>query len=679
MGIFDRLKKKKSAVDRPSERSGAAAEASEPSTREETARTPAAAVGPRFRIADVTVTPLGDGNDLVQLRGTANARVVPEFLSGLLRRCREFATLEDHAQELIVEGLLDPAERGAVLEDLNGLVEEGLLVRADEVKARIRTASHAGATGAIRLERVALITANRVELARRCLESWADAERAFGRCSELLVFDDSRDAATRADYRAMLEAVAVLAREHGASVRYAGWDQKRAYAAALAAELGASPSSAEHGSERALIDFALFGAEVTSMTAGANRNAVLLECAGTPVLSADDDTLWKRGRRPDPRDGLALSSVYDPTELWFYPDQSAALAAAELEACDWAAAHESLLGRTVGECVADADRTPASDRTDRADRIDLERAAASFLSRLESGRGRVVVTNAGVVGDSGMGSTAYYLLRRGSTRERLIEDYERNHLTRAVFRSVAQPTISEGSFLTMTSLGLDLRSPVPPFFPVLRNTDGVFGVTLRVACADAYLGHLPAAVAHQPMDRASTMKDLLRAVSATRCDEVVMAGISTCTFGPEAARLEADPALRFLALGRHLVELARLPRAELIDFVRSHRSRRLAETSSFLVQSLALYGEAPAAWARDVRSMIEAIRATVVDPARFVPSDLLDGSGADAAWDKVQRLLKGYGELLISWPAVTAAAERLSKRGVRMTVPIRCVAGLTVL
>src|SRR5262249_29491360 len=154
------------------------------------------------------------------------------------------------------------------------------------------------------------------------------------------------------------------------------------------------------------IRFALFGDERCNVSVGANRNCLLLDTLGSLAFSADDDTLCRSAVAPDHEDTALVSSSYDPTEFRFFADRASALDSMTFAAADFLAAHEALLGRAV------ADVTGCPD----------------------SG-GRVALTMPGLAGDSGMGSSRYYLALTGASRERLLaseETYRSALRTRAV-------------------------------------------------------------------------------------------------------------------------------------------------------------------------------------------------------------------------------------------------------
>src|SRR5262249_57254372 len=114
---------------------------------------------------------------------------------------------------------------------------------------------------------------------------------------------------------------------------------------------------------------------------------------GDLLLQVDDDTLCQALPAPECRGELALSATFDPTEFWFYPEGRPCPVPGEGSKTDLLGLHEQLLGRAVADCLADG---PVPD---------LASANARFFRRLESGAGPLRTTAAGVVGDSGMGTS----------------------------------------------------------------------------------------------------------------------------------------------------------------------------------------------------------------------------------------------------------------------------------
>jgi hypothetical protein len=103
----------------------------------------------------------------------------------------------------------------------------------------------------------------------------------------------------------------------------------------------------------------------------------------------------------------------------------------------------------------------------------------------------------------GFGNPTGYLSLKGSSRQRLLRseaEYYSAISCRQVLRKASLPVITDGMFCMATSIGLDNQDLLPPFIPVMRNQDGVFGATLRKCFENSYLTHLPWAFLHSPLE-----------------------------------------------------------------------------------------------------------------------------------------------------------------------------------
>jgi hypothetical protein len=363
---------------------------------------------------------------------------------------------------------------------------------------------------------------------------------------------------------------------------------------------------------------------------------------------------------PDAKEGLALVSASDPTDFWFFPDRDSAFGAARFSDEDPWAQHERLLGRDLASCVAD-----------HAGNVDLDSASSRLLTTLESGEGRVRATMSGIVGDSGMGAPTYYLILRGISHERLVSSeagYDVLRTTRDVLRVAPRWTITDGSLFMTTSVGLDNSALLPPFFPVQRNEDGVFGVTLRSCFEQGFIGYLPCAIQHDPREhRAFGAQDLYQKQSQLWTADVVLHCLVSHTHGL-ATR---EPAQRLRALGRHLQDFGTLKPRDFEEFLRVQRWRQLSASVSHLEDSLALYHDAPAGWTDDVHRCIDEAHECLKRQDDVAPADLLPGRDAEEARALVQRLLSRFGELLEHWPDIHEAARTLRGRGHALALPPR--------
>jgi hypothetical protein len=424
------------------------------------------------------------------------------------------------------------------------------------------------------------------------------------------------------------------------SLAYAGPEERARFADAIVGQTGLSPED---------VRFGLLGAEGFSITTGASRNALLLHAVGAALLQVDDDTVASLAPCPEATDGLALTSAYDPTEFWF-PAENEALPAPAQER-NVLAVHEHLLGKGLTEA---GEAAP-----------ELVDAGTSFLRNLRSRSGRVRITAAGVMGDSGMGSPSYFLGSEGPTRARLLrsERVYRHALARQqVLRSVRRLTVSDGAFCMALNLGLDNRTLLPPFTPVQRNQDGVFAALVRACFTDSYFGHLPWLLLHQaPTNRRCLPEDMLRSAAEVTSGQVLQALVGS--FAPGPNRADACKSLR--ALGHSLEDWGSAAPDDFEELVRlimwNQASRRAVHLESQLRQ---MQGQ-PGFWAEDVRRVLAIWQETLPDRRYVAPKDLAAPS-SEEAFRRLQQLVLRFGRLLQIWPEMVGAAHQLRNRGHRL-------------
>jgi hypothetical protein len=463
---------------------------------------------------------------------------------------------------------------------------------------------------------VGIVTRDRLPSLVACLESYLGNCRRYGRSPEFVVADDSTGADVAHRAKAALRSVAG---RFNVCVRYAGREEKIRFADALAAESGAPPQ---------VIRFALIGDDRCASSTGANRNNLLLDAAGTLMLTVDDDTLCRIAASPEPESAPSFFSGYDPTEFWFFPDRSRATQSVSFVDTDVLGCHEAQLGGPGGTS------------------------------------GRVAMTMPGLLGDSGMSSPRYYLSLMGSSRERLVasEQAYRSALeSREILRAVRQPTITTGPFCMTTFLGLDNRLLLPPFFPVQRNSDGIFGLVLQKCVEASHVAFLPWILLHAPEPPRMFAPDEMWTDAATvRISDVVIAGV--LDFQMSTANVTG--AARLADLGKHLQELGSLDFPDFEARVRTVQQFRNFGLITALHGHLHTYAASPSFWADDVTRMIEVLSQASTAEDHLVPRDLPHGRDAGLLG---QELVGKFGEVLEAWPAMVAAAKRLRDKGRRLS------------
>lgn len=603
----------------------------------------------RYCCGDVVSVPFGAGNHLFFSKSKGAARILGSEMADLLNRCRALKTLDEHAAEYHWALSFGKQETDrlwveSIKEQLTELVEAGLLISGEEI---LKLCQRPAETSPGVIASIGIVTRDRPESLSRCLISYIENCAAFGRTNDYVVMDDSQDAASAEYLRQMLRRIG---QKYQVSVAYAGCEEKQRFADALIVETDAPPE---------VIRFVLFDPESCGISTGANRNALLLHTTGDLFLSVDDDSECRLAASPSYQSGLTLDSGDGAMEYWFFQDRDSLLSTAPPAEKDFVGIHEQLLGKGIAQCLADFGEA------------EIGAISPQFLRGLRTDNARVAVTLNGVAGDSGVVTPLPYLMLRGESRERLIRSesgYRSAFASREVFRVISRATVTEGLWNFQTgSIGYDNRSLLPPFFPVQRGQDGLFGVILRQCFGSSYIGHLPWAIFHNPA-KARTYRPDEFWQQATRIPMIgiVMACVYAYVFPPGHAAGKD----KLQALGKYLVDLGSLKPEEFAELVRINLWNFKSSFVAAVEHQLRIHKAGPAYWADDLKEALDRLFEAMVKGDYVIPCDLLEGRSPDEARQLSQRLVCRFGQLLSWWPEIVEAAGALRRRGQRLAIPV---------
>jgi hypothetical protein len=581
-----------------------------------------------YRSARITIHQAGRSRALIFSEEHGQALEVDASVARLLSLCQGCKTLDGHAAALARTGLGDAHALAATLQSLamSGLLRScaDLLpppdVQASSVDARpIRT--------------VAVITAGRPSILARGLESFARHLDAQGQPARLLVVDGSRDAADQAANRNI---VAELHRRTGRQGDYVGERE----AAALRERL-----AADQDAPRELLDFAL-----TAGTIGANRNLVLLLTAGEHILMADDDIVCEPWAPNGRADGVALWGHTEPQDSEFFAARDDLRhAAAWVPDVDLVGAHAARLAQPLPAALASAHGG-----------ADLGEACGHLIGALVERRAPAVrLTFTGIAGDAGTYCPYTRLFATGPTQARLASSrdvFERALRSREVLRAVSRTTITHDSRCMAGCMGLINTGLVPPFLPVGRNEDGVFGIMLTALDPLALAAHLPVGVVHDSGRPAVYEDRSMRSASESRLSDLLI----LLTRAAMQGALESDAGARLARLADGLVAVAGLePRG----FVQ-HATRMLLDARAQQLARIEAMVSRPAEYPPYWRAALEEYRRTITRslarPDFFLPVEFHDAGSVDAGFELLQRFVAQFAALLGVWPALGRAMRGIA-------------------
>jgi hypothetical protein len=604
--------------------------------------------GDLYRHADLEI--FGNGSKrLVQSRDSLVVRVLATDIAQTVKGMDQFKTIADHAGT--TTGL--SAEQSADLTNyLESLAGNGLLISRAEVLSDLSSPAIRSYPDS-QIDVVGFITNHRTPVLRRAVTSFVEHFREFGRSVPIVVIDNSRADDVRSACRRILEEVQ---NRYGLEIAYAGLEEKVRFASAL---------KQKRRVPDAVIDFALFGEDWAGSRAGANRNALLLHAAGSRLLSLDDDSVCRGATLPGAAEGIRLYSESPrnrssllPSRIRPFRDQETVLQMAQPLPFDLLQAHERYLGQPVNNCIAAAGPGLAPD---------LDAASPLFLRRLRKGRSRVLVTLNGLIGDCGWASPSPYLFLKDESLDELVhteETFRAACLNRNLLRSVDRLTIADRADNMMTLFtGLDNRSLLPPFVPVGRGQDAVFGATLGESITEGCVCYLPWALLHLPLEsRRFWPGETLRSASGIPLSFL----LSACIRSAATLSAPGDAAESLRRLGCALEHLGMLPAREFQEEIQRRVCREIIVIADELERSLEARGYRPLYWANDVNKFLDILRESVTREEFFVPLDLLYKCDIEEASVRTRHVIVEFGRLLKWWPDLIELSRTLQSQGVDM-------------
>ena len=630
----------------------------------------------RHASAELITFDRGEDSQLAYSLASGRVATLPSVLVSILSRCRTFKTLDDHVEAIyrsvaqegskksfsrvgealrsrLGRSFRSPSqapqeskkERALLKKLLTELAERGFLTSDTDILTQA-SASAELSNGTCTISSLALVTSSRAQVLGRAVSSFGQNARKFDRTPTIIVLDDSRQ---NAALDANIAALASAKEASSCRIAYAGPKERRAFARSLTALTALNPE---------LLDFGLFGSQGCPISDGAARNSVLLATAGECLAVVDDDMICRLARAPEIEPGLALSSNDDSAEVWFFRDYKAASRSATFVEQDFLGLHEMLLGQDLEACVSAYEKQGL---------IELHSISARLERALRHGGGRVGLTATGIIGDSGAGSTGYFALG-DSSRKRLLTSesaYRQAVETRQVFRTVRRKTISDNP--SIGNLGIDNRALMPPFLPIQRNSDGIFGKILGACFPQVYFGYLPWGLAHVPLEQRAQSFDALWA-DLGRVQTSHILDMLLGSFPGVPRGMAAGTGLR--RLGLFLSDMGSMDLDDFEEVLRIQAWHAGSWQISQIERRLEDRERTPKFFAKYLHRYVDIVRESQLKREFIIPRDLWDIHGKEEARKLSKRLVHQFGELLQVWPDLVAAAKELRGRGVFLARPL---------
>lgn len=564
----------------------------------------------------------------------AQMLAAPSVAAGL-QHCRRFRTLEQHT-EVLTSRVPELAGQQADVMNVLGMVREaGLLVTAESVCDKLN--ADVPAPVDLPPSRVFVLTCDRPAAVERLLESMLRAGN-LSHHEALFLIDDSRDPGNAARNRDLVENFNLTSPR---DLHYFGEAEARSFMASL---IDALPDSEE--AIRFLIDRKRWAAEKTY---GLARNLCLLLSVGKRAILMDDDVLCVAMRPPHRSEGVNFGSA--DREADFYRNHEEMLAQATPEETDPLTGHTSCLGLSMGQALRKLlgrAVTPA----------DLAGANSSYLN-LWDANAPLLITQCGTLGDPGTAETDWIYYAEGETARRLA-DFSGGVQGALASRSywLGHPRPSFGKSSNMSQLtGLDNSTLLPPYFPIYRGEDALFGAMTEHMYPRAAVLSYDWAVPHLPVEERRGDTEPM-----TRTGKGLLSIPKYVTDRTEY-REGATPTARLQTLAALASQLGETGDRGLKLTYRTEAAEMLGLELSKL-ESLLNNGKIrEPIWQGWLEDTAKATRQTLQGLARVT-----DVAGVDDTWTESELLARfrdlasSFGKALFAWDTIRGAASELTSR-----------------
>jgi hypothetical protein len=582
--------------------------------------------------------PVPGGNLLLLNTRNAKRAVVRPEVYATLTRCTKFLSLDEHAKNIIA---LNPGMQGQqadIHQVLKTMLESGIMISAKNTCDSFKSKKDPQVSGKDSSNPVVVvITWERPAALERLFRS-IKANCATEKFHHLYVVDDSR---IEDNIQKNRDLTAQFAFEIDSPVQYFGQNEQQSLLASLSRQLPAHEDSL-----RFLADQSRWRDHWTS---GLARNLALLLSCGRRLVMLDDDTIcdvFEPGQlKPDISfsDGTRQADFFSSEQEWLSKRQPINP--------DPIARHMQCLGLTFSEALqvlGENNLKPVS----------LSNANALLVNDLHRSS-PVLVTECGSLGCPGIGKNTWLPDMAPSSLNMMLSSTQKttNALnTRMVWTGHNHPHFSPRPNMSQIT-GFDNRKMLPPYLPVLRGEDRLFGYFLDFIFPTSISLDYPWAIPHLPLPKREWSEE----------DRDFTSGPSFPLFFNELLPQQKfnckaeHPKERLLALSAWYRDLANAPADSLStshqDFVLKDITEQLQNLTRLLEDS----ESTPKAWRDYLQHGLEQLGASLNAASRedFTVAGLpvtMEGDELIHFWKETWA---GFSAALAAWPEIREAAEEL--------------------
>ncbi|MFT5710613.1 MAG: hypothetical protein ACI8QT_001311, partial [Halioglobus sp.] len=409
--------------------------------------------------------------------------IAPE-VSIALASCSTFQTLAKHVDVLTSTIPQLAGQQADVTKVLEMVRDAGLFTSAEDMCKRISSATTAAD---LPRTRVFVITCDRPEAVQRLVQSMLFAGN-LSRHEELFLIDDSRSPENAELNRQLVEQFNLTSPR---DMRYVGASAQQQLLNALIQELP------EHEAGiRFLIDRKRWA---DKKSYGLARTLCLLLSVDSRAIVMDDDVICAAVDSPYKADGVGFGDT--AREVEFYASEQDILSRTEKMDMEPLTGHAQCLGLNLAQALEKlgaGDLKPA----------DLQGANGAFLSQWDA-ESQVIMTQSGTMGDPGTPLTDWVYSVDPASAQRLLaspDGLEGALTNRHYWMGQPKPLFTKMAVISQMT-GMDNSKLLPPYFPVFRGEDYLFGAMVEYLHPQSTVLEYDWCVPHFPIEPRSGNAD----------------------------------------------------------------------------------------------------------------------------------------------------------------------------
>lgn len=543
----------------------------------------------------------------------------------LLRSCFTFKTLDEHAEFFVRFRNLPLSQKKTTLERLYSFYASGLLIEEDALRSQIFQDLQPSLEETSKIEVIGIQTAGRTVELDRMLESLIANLTKFNKNPEIVVSDDSKPP----DLLLNIETIVRHQKTYTGKITHLTWDMRRGMADEIAEKSGISQDICRF----------IFCPEVTGVSRlGAGRNSLLFHAQGKKILMLDDDVIIRTHRPINKKNGLTLSSSFQNGYSYF-SDRQEAFEYFPLEETDYIGSHEQWLGRKASDILTQFGRESVIFESLPGG---LSPSLVHQTINASHSNARIFLTHSGSIGDSWSRCHSNFDAspRRphdlfGTSNAEFLSNME----TPFVSRIDDTHVLYQGSACIGLNMAIDGRDFIPPFPPLYRGQDNVFGWLTSQILPSHFSFRTPTAIEHiRPEVRKRNPDEFGHLSTLGVVTRIVL---ELCL-----DNTSKEPAEKLKMIGNNLINFSKTSSEDIEILIISEISKRVNAMSYFASTMKAHYQKTvPEWWLIHISELISSIKRRMSD----ISSQplLSDQPGID-----FRKWLSDLGTAFMYWPDI---------------------------